>query len=90
MADKKRNTWPARIKRTFTAVLPVSKRRKGQCTNCGACCRLPNICPFLKYKPDGKCYCSIYTIRPLNCRKYPRTESEFITADTCGHRFESR
>jgi len=90
MADKKRNTWPAKIKRTFTSVLPVSKRRKGECINCGACCKLPNVCPFLKYGPDGKSRCSIYIIRPLNCRKYPRTESEFITADTCGHRFEPR
>ena len=88
MADKKRNTWSAKTKRIFTSILPVSKRRKGQCINCGECCKLPNACPFLKYKPDGKSYCSIYTIRPLNCRKYPRTESEFITADTCGHYFE--
>ena len=88
MADKTKNTWSAKVKRTFTAVLPVSERRKGQCTNCGACCKLPNLCPFLKYEPDGKGYCSIYRIRPLNCRKYPRTESESVTADTCGYRFD--
>jgi len=88
MVDIKRNTWLARIKRTFTSVLPVSKKRKGKCINCGACCKLPNVCPFLKYKPNGKAYCSIYIIRPLNCRKYPRAESEFITAETCGYRFE--
>lgn len=135
VADKRRNTWLARIKRTFTSVLPVSKRRKGQCINCGACCKLPNVCPFLKYRSDGKArlrvarlpftlrsttkdggarsdsilrsrattkdesakagyvgrrkaYCAIYIVRPLNCRKYPRAESEFITADTCGYRFE--
>jgi len=87
MADKQRNTWSARIKRTCTSVLPVSKGREGECINCGACCRLPNVCPFLKYGEDGKSFCSIYRIRPLNCRKYPRTESEFITADTCGHTF---
>jgi hypothetical protein len=110
---KRKNTWFAKIKRTFTSVLPVSQRRKGKCISCGACCRLPNVCPFLKCKPRtnctsekdlplppiwitttdgqlvrGKFYCSIYLIRPLNCRKYPRTESEFITADTCGYRFE--
>ncbi len=88
MTDKKRNTWLAKIKRTFTAVLPISERRKGQCNHCGACCKLPNVCPFLKQKPDGQSYCSIYPIRPMNCRKYPRTESEFITEDTCGYRFE--
>jgi len=106
IVDIRRNTWLARIKRTFTAVLPVSKKRKGKCVNCGACCKLPNVCPFLKYSSDGKArlprsdsakagyvgrrkaYCAIYIVRPLNCRKYPRTESEFITADTCGYRFE--
>ncbi|MBW8040353.1 MAG: hypothetical protein FVQ85_10170 [Planctomycetes bacterium] len=87
MADNKRNDWTARIKRTCTSVLPVSKRRQGECVHCGACCRLPNVCPFLKSGEDEKSSCSIYTIRPLNCRKYPRKESEFITADTCGHTF---
>ena len=88
MADKKGNTWLVKIKRTFTAILPVSERRKGKCNHCGACCELPNVCPFLKYKSDGKSACSIYPIRPVNCRKYPRTESEFITEDTCGYKFE--
>ena len=88
MADEQKNTWGARIKRTFTSVLPVSRRRRGQCVNCGACCELPNVCPFLKTNGDGKGYCSIYPLRPLNCRKYPRTESEHITKDTCGFRFE--
>ena len=85
---EKANTWFAKIRRTFTSVLPISERRKGKCLNCGACCKLPNVCPFLKYGPDGKSYCSIYTIRPLNCRKYPRTASEFITVDICNYRFE--
>ena len=88
MADEKRNTWGAKIMRTFTSVLPVSKRRRGQCTNCGACCRLPNVCKFIKTNGDGKVCCAIYPIRPLNCRKYPRTKSEHITCETCGYRFD--
>jgi len=88
MVVETRNSWSAKMKRTFTSVLPVSDKRKGQCDSCGACCKLPNVCPFLRYKPDGKSYCSVYAIRPLNCRKYPRTESEFITEDTCGYRFQ--
>ncbi|MBN1973197.1 MAG: hypothetical protein JW787_06130 [Sedimentisphaerales bacterium] len=86
--SENKNTWMAKFKRTLTSVLPVSKDRKGKCINCGACCRLPNICPFIKYAEDGKQYCSIYPIRPLNCRKYPRTESEHITRETCGFSFE--
>lgn len=88
MADDKRNTWGAKLKRTFTSVLPVSKERKGQCVHCGACCRLPNVCPFLKSNGDGRGGCSIYFLRPLNCRKYPRTKSEHITAETCGYSFD--
>ena len=88
MDGKNRNTWAAKAKRTVTSILPVAENRRGRCINCGACCKLPNVCPFLKSGDDGREYCSIYPIRPFNCRKYPRTESEFITRDTCGYTFE--
>ncbi len=88
MADIQENTWTAKAKRTITAVLSVSEKRREQCINCGACCKLPNACPFIKPSEDGKEFCSIYAIRPLNCRKYPRTESECVTQDTCGFKFE--
>lgn len=88
MADDRRNTWAAKVKRTFTSVLPVSEQRTGQCHNCGACCQLPNVCKFIKTNGDGTVCCSIYPIRPLNCRKYPRTASEHITTETCGFRFD--
>ena len=82
------NTVIAKTKRTLTSVLPVSRKRKGACVNCGECCKLPHVCPFLKHKPGGHSCCDIYPIRPLNCRKYPRAKSELSTADTCGFRFE--
>jgi Fe-S-cluster containining protein len=86
---KKETPGLLRLKRTLTSILPVAKNRKGNCIDCGACCKLPNKCYFLKYKEDGKSYCStIHPIRPLNCRKYPRTESEHITKETCGFWFE--
>ena len=88
MAHRRTNTWAAKIRRTLTSVLPVAKNRRGQCIHCGACCRLPNVCPFLKTDSDGKGYCGVYRFRPLNCRKYPRTDSEHITKDTCGFRFD--
>lgn len=84
----KKNTWSAKIKRTFTSVLPITKNREGKCLDCGACCKLPTVCPFLKYKDDGKSYCSIHSIRSLNCRKYPRNESEHITKENCGFYFK--
>lgn len=88
MVDRRKNTWAAKVKRTFTSVLPVSKRRRGRCVHCGACCKLPSVCPFLRTNGHGQSHCGIYPLRPLNCRKYPRTESEHITAETCGFRFE--
>ena len=75
-----------KLRRTVTSVLPVAEGRKGQCVNCGACCKLPVPCPFLK-EEDGKCVCKIYKFRPLNCRKYPRSASEHITTETCGFQF---
>jgi hypothetical protein len=88
MTDQTKNTWAARAKRTLTSVLPVAESRRGQCVHCGACCKLPVACPFLRTDGDGRVYCRIYPIRPLNCRKYPRSESEHITKDTCGFHFE--
>jgi len=84
-----KNNYFAKIVRTITSFLPVSKARRGQCQNCGKCCHLPKRCLFLKTKGD-KSYCSIYKIRPLNCRKYPRAKSELLTPDTCGYHFEEK
>jgi uncharacterized protein len=87
MAGKLRG-WDGKLKRTVTSVLPVSPDREGFCSNCGACCRLPNECLFLRYRPNGESYCSVHALRPLNCRKYPRVESEFITEKTCSFSFK--
>jgi Fe-S-cluster containining protein len=84
------NTWAAKLKRTVTAFLPVSKTRRGQCIRCGACCKLPNVCPWLRFDDEGKAMCKIYFLRPMNCRKYPRTESEHITQTPCGIHFEKK
>jgi Fe-S-cluster containining protein len=78
----------AKLKRSLTSFLPIAPNRTGACKECGACCKLPNVCLFLKYRPDGRSYCGIYHFRPLNCRKYPRTPDEFLTEEVCGFRFE--
>lgn len=83
-----KNTLSAKLKRTITSILPVSKTRKGQCANCGKCCYLPKRCLFLVTKA-GKSHCSVYKFRPLNCRKYPRTEKECLTKESCGFNFAS-
>lgn len=84
----KKNNLMAKLKRTLTSVLPVDKNRQGKCLNCGKCCYLPFRCPFLLKRKNGKSYCSIYIIRPLNCRKYPRTEKECLTNESCGYSFK--
>ncbi|MBN1795059.1 MAG: YkgJ family cysteine cluster protein [Sedimentisphaerales bacterium] len=86
----KKNTWSAKLKRTVTAFLPVDKSRRGSCIRCGACCMLPAKCLFLDFDENHKAVCKIYPIRPLNCRKYPRNESEHITTETCGHTFKKQ
>ena len=88
MTKNNANTWRAKFRRTLTSPLPVSPKRRGQCIGCGACCKLPNVCTFLRFDDNGRSYCAAYRFRPLNCRKYPRTESEHITRDTCGFKFE--
>jgi len=85
---KTKNTWSAKAKRTVTSVFPVDKSRKGRCSRCGACCKLPNPCAFLSIDKDGLSACKLYWLRPLNCRKYPRSKSELITDDTCGYIFD--
>ena len=84
----KKNTWGAKLMRTFTSVLPVAKNRKGSCVSCGDCCKLPNVCPFLTFNAENKSMCTAYAVRPLNCRKYPRTKKEWITEGKCGYKFE--
>jgi Fe-S-cluster containining protein len=70
-----------KIQRTFTAFLPVAEKRKGSCLKCGQCCQFAYECPFLE--EEG---CTIYSLRPPQCRKYPRTEEESIVAE-CGYTF---
>ena len=81
-----------KLKRTLTSLMPVEDGRIGSCNNCGACCRLPFRCMFSKTTTDEnneqKEYCSIYTVRPPNCRKFPRSAEEYsLVKDTCGFDF---
>ena len=82
--------FKGKVKRFATSlVLPVDKGRTGECLNCGACCRFLVDCPFLKLVAgrEGEYRCIVYRIRPLQCRKYPRSREEQIH-QPCGYRFE--
>ncbi|MBN1792199.1 hypothetical protein JW826_00735 [Candidatus Woesearchaeota archaeon] len=80
-----RNDWIAKVIRTMTSPLPVSDSRVGECRRCGECCKLPTKCAFLRYDEQGLASCAIHKVRPLNCRKYPRTDREHITKEGCGY-----
>lgn len=83
------NHLSEKIKRAATSLmLPVEETREGNCMNCGACCKFLYKCPFLKFENQDldKAICTIHTLRPPMCRKYPRTREEQIH-HPCGYRF---
>jgi hypothetical protein len=70
--------------------------RKGECRQCGACCKLLYKCPFLIEK-DGLFSCKIYgKIRPINCIIFPINEKDIKDRNTvlpdipCGYFFENQ
>jgi len=88
-----------KLRRFFSFVLayPLVKkklaRRKGHCTRCGACCRLPEKCMFLVME-NGKARCRVYRFRPPNCRIFPIDERDLEDRNRveprrpCGYYFE--
>ena len=82
-----RNTFMAKVLRQITAFSPVYKHRSGTCKRCGACCKLPYTCPWLRTDKSGLIRCSVYFFRPPSCRKYPRTRAEHLTKDVCPIKF---
>ncbi len=56
--------------------------RKGECMNCGACCRLPVRCLFLMRNR-----CLIHRNRPKQCKAYPSRPGQLISHE-CGYSFE--
>lgn len=78
-----------KLQRTFTSLLPVEEGRTGSCNGCGDCCKLPVRCPFLKTDDEGNNTCGIYSIRPPNCRKFPRSPAQLKTVkENCGFSFD--
>ena len=87
---KKNGPFDGKLTRFFTSlVLPVDHGRSGDCLGCGACCEFLVKCPFLRYTDDDppKARCKAYVVRPLQCRKYPRTKGEQMH-QPCGYRFD--
>jgi hypothetical protein len=68
-------------------------RRKGNCVNCGACCKLAfKKCPYL-IEENRKSLCKIYTgFRMLNCKIFPIDKNDIndrnmISKKSCGYYF---
>ena len=78
-----------KTKRLLTSLLPVDPARTGACNRCGACCKLPYPCPFLRFDDEGLSRCAVYAVRPPSCRKYPRVATEQLTPEQCGYSFAS-
>lgn len=76
-----------KLKRLTTSLLPIDPNRQGECNRCGACCKLPYPCPFLRFDDEGLASCAAYRFRPPSCRKYPRIASENLTPEQCGFYF---
>ena len=49
--------------------------RKGECNQCGECCKFVFECPMLQ-KKKGKYTCRIYKVRPDICRLFPLTHED--------------
>lgn len=67
-------------------------RRRGHCTNCGACCRLLFKCPAFRETKNGG-WCTIYDDRPGVCALFPINEKDLRERDfvmpekSCGFYF---
>jgi len=81
------NNWRAKVCRSLASFFPVSRDRVGSWVRRGKCCSLPNKRIFLREKNDWRSSCLIYPVSPGSCKKYPRTEKEHMTAETCGFSF---
>jgi uncharacterized protein len=87
-----------KIRRFFRASIYTAKneellaRRRGECTRCGACCKILLRCPFLIEKPEnpaGEIYsCKIYGSRFGQCRLYPIVPKDLLEVEEdCGYTF---
>ncbi len=68
-------------------------RREGECTRCGACCKILFKCPFLledTIKETGQVQygCAIYGKYPNQCQLYPLVPKDLEEIEeTCGYTF---
>lgn len=84
--------WRGKCRRLFLLTFRLRyvrqqlNQRQGTCNQCGACCRLVVVCPFLT---DNRC--SIYgDCRPTVCRVFPIDRRDLTeVADQCSYTFSA-
>jgi len=70
------------------------RERKGECSRCGACCKLMYNCPFLDESGEIT-RCRIYGLPIPNCKMFPVDERDIrdrnlvMPDSTCGYYFDS-
>ena len=65
------------------------EKRRGECTRCGACCKILVRCPFLE-EIDGAYNCQIYGDHFAQCRIFPLVPQDLKEVDAeCGYYFVS-
>ena len=63
-------------------------RRRGECTRCGACCKILLKCPFLD-EANGEYSCSIYGQHFAQCQIFPLVPQDLKEiGEECGYYFE--
>jgi len=83
-----------KVERFVLSLIPNDQEKKvGTCTSTtcetldgkkgNACCRLGGDCVLLK--TEG---CSFYSLRPINCRTFPRSSDDLKLVRNCGYSFE--
>jgi Fe-S-cluster containining protein len=70
-------------------------RREGECTRCGACCKILFKCPFLIEEPSAEAgaavnyKCGIYGDHFNQCRIYPLVPQDLEEVEEpCGYTFK--
>ena len=64
-------------------------RREGECTRCGACCKILFKCPFLIEESDNTYKCGIYGDHFNQCRIFPLVPQDLEEVDEpCGYTFK--
>jgi hypothetical protein len=62
--------------------------RQGECTRCGACCKILFRCPFLIEEPGQIYSCGIYGAHFNSCRIFPLVPKDLEEVEEpCGYTF---